>query len=837
MNKRLVMWGTFLVVFLASVVGSYKFINRNNQDLTMELSAPTLPLVSMKVGDSYYNVSHGYTGDVDAMDVAQYVCPVGTDRQLSGQIETLGEKVTSVKYEVRNSNGSRLIETGSLAVLENTVDILDFEVKVKDLIQEGEEYIFSIILDTEKKSNVSYYTRFVYGKEFGVEEQMAFVLEFHNNTFDKEKINEIAAYMETDPTRDNSTLAYVDIYSKSKQIVWDNLVVEPVAEPEIYITYLQDNYGAYTLEYYVKSVVQDTVQYYWVVEDFLVSTYGEKIFLLDYERIADCIFQYESDVYQSNKINLSLQSGNVPVVESDDGNMAAFVVNSTLYYYDDVVNEINRVYGFFDENNHDQRSAYFNHNIKVLQVDEAGSMYFILYGYMNRGHYEGKTGVVLYSYDGQQKLVEEIAFWESNESAAYVMQEIEQLSYFSSREKFYCYMDGNVISFDLKERTTAVELPYAPENKLYISENQGCLAIETADKVSVWNLENGVVRNVVTMVNKKILPQGFIGNDFVYGIYDQEDGILQSDGTYAEYMSEIYIEDTSGKVLKKYAVDGVWVRDCTITGNQVILNRVIIANGKAESTSQDQIVASKGSNNSSNSIQSAITENYQTIKQVSLKNKMDIAGLERVEAKEVFYEGKRSVDFKTESQKAYYKVYSPWRITEYVADAGEAVRKASRAEGYARDYVGAIVWKKEASSVKNQIMAIELEEASLQRSSQNVCLDIVLRQMGNPIETATLLAENNTCQEILALAPEEYRWMDITGCALESMLYYIDRDIPVMVLYDTGEAILITGFNQFNIVVMDPVARKLGYMSRSDAKTMLETTKNQVFTYYQQKVN
>ena len=179
MNKRLVMWGTFLVVFLASVVGSYKFINRNNQDLTMELSAPTLPLVSMKVGDSYYNVSHGYTGDVDAMDVAQYVCPVGTDRQLSGQIETLGEKITSVKYEVRNSNGSRLIETGSLAVLENTVDILDFEVKVKDLIQEGEEYIFSIILDTEKKSNVSYYTRFVYGKEFGVEEQMAFVLVLH----------------------------------------------------------------------------------------------------------------------------------------------------------------------------------------------------------------------------------------------------------------------------------------------------------------------------------------------------------------------------------------------------------------------------------------------------------------------------------------------------------------------------------------------------------------------------------------------------------------------------------------------------------------------------------
>ena len=379
MNKRLVMWGTFLVVFLASVVGSYKFINQNNQDLTIELSAPTLPVVSVKVGEAYYNVLHGHTGGMDAMDVAQYVCPVGVDRQVSGQIETFGEKILSVAYEVRNDNGTRLIETGELPVSENTKDFLDFQVKMKDLIDEGEDYIFSIILDTEKKSDIRYYTRFAYREEFVVEEQMAFVLEFHNNTFDKEKVTDIATYMETDSSRDNSTLAHVDIYSKSKQVVWDNLNVERVTEPEIYITYLQDNYGAYTLEYYAKSTVQDAIQYYWVVEDFLVSTYGEKIFLLDYERTADCIFQYEGDVYQGNKINLGIQSESVPVVESDDGNMAAFVVNSTLYYYDDVENQINRVYGFFDENDHDQRSTYFNHDIKVLQVDESGSMYFIVY--------------------------------------------------------------------------------------------------------------------------------------------------------------------------------------------------------------------------------------------------------------------------------------------------------------------------------------------------------------------------------------------------------------------------------------------------------------------------
>jgi hypothetical protein len=125
----------------------------------------------MKVGDAYFNASHGYTGDVDAMDVARYVCPVGIDRQLSGQIETLGEKVTSVAYEVRNSNGSRLIEAGSLSVMENTMDLLDFQVKMKDLIEEGEEYIFSIILDTEKKSDIRYSLTDSNGKTLTKEQQ------------------------------------------------------------------------------------------------------------------------------------------------------------------------------------------------------------------------------------------------------------------------------------------------------------------------------------------------------------------------------------------------------------------------------------------------------------------------------------------------------------------------------------------------------------------------------------------------------------------------------------------------------------------------------------------
>ena len=191
MNKKLVMWGTFLVVFLAGAVGSYKFINRNNQDATIELSAPTLPLVSMVIGSESYNTLHGFTGDMDVSDVARYIYPVGENRELHGQIETFGAEVKTVGYEVRNNDGSRLIESGTITWEEHTTGILDFFVKMKDLIVSGEEYIFTVLLDTDSHNKIFYYTRFVYGNTYDLDNQLQFVWNFHNNTFDKEKVSEI----------------------------------------------------------------------------------------------------------------------------------------------------------------------------------------------------------------------------------------------------------------------------------------------------------------------------------------------------------------------------------------------------------------------------------------------------------------------------------------------------------------------------------------------------------------------------------------------------------------------------------------------------------------------
>ncbi len=836
MNKRLVMWGTFLIVFLISIVGSYKFINRNNQDMTIELSAPSLPLVTVMVNGKNVNTLYGYTGKVDVSDVAKYVCPVAENRILSGQIATFGTEVSRLSYEVRNNDGMRLIENGQIIWEERHTDILDFSVEMKDLIVAGEEYIFGIKLETDEHDEVYYYTRFVYDNVFDLDNQIAFVWEFHQNTFHKERVSEIAPYMEPDNSQNNSSLAFVNIHSMSRQVVWDELQVVKITEPDIYITYLQDNYGAYMLDYYVTSHVEGTSEYYHVLEKFLVSTYNDTIYLLDYERTADQLFDYESAAYHNDKINLSIQSKDIPVVESEDGNMAAFVVNSTLYYYDDLENKIYQVYGFFDGVNDDKRSIHFEHDIKVLQVGEAGSMYFIVYGYMNRGSYEGRTGVALYYYNGQTKLVEEIGFCESTRSPEYVMQEISRMAYMGRTEKFYFCMEGNILCYDLANDTTKVEISGEDMKQLFVSKNHSCVAVDSGQEVIFWNLEADTSEKIA-VAGGEIIPQGFIDNDFVYGISREEDWILQSDGSYARYMKELCIRSAEGEVKKRYSEEETLISGCSIVGNQIILDRVTTQNGEVLSAPQEQIVSSKSREKQYNSIVPAITETYQTIQQVELKNKIDVSTLEHVKAKEVFYENRKSIAIDVEQMPAYCSVHNPWEVVQYITDSGEAMRLADGLQGYALDAEGAVIWKKASTVVKNQIMAIELEAKTNERDSRTICLDIMLKQIGSPKDVGAELAEGKTCQEILKSTVDDYILLDITGSSLEGMLYYTNQDIPIMVLYEDGSAILITGFNQFNIVVMDPVNQKLGYMSRSDAKKMLLDTENQVFTYYRKKIN
>lgn len=73
--------------------------------------------------------------------------------------------------------------------------------------------------------------------------------------------------------------------------------------------------------------------------------------------------------------------------------------------------------------------------------------------------------------------------------------------------------------------------------------------------------------------------------------------------------------------------------------------------------------------------------------------------------------------------------------------------------------------------------------------------------------------------------------LDLSGCSLDAILYYVNQDLPVLALLDDGNAVLIVGFNELNIVVMDPVTGTLYKKGMNDSTEWLKENGNRFVTY------
>ena len=156
---------------------------------------------------------------------------------------------------------------------------------------------------------------------------------------------------------------------------------------------------------------------------------------------------------------------------------------------------------------------------------------------------------------------------------------------------------------------------------------------------------------------------------------------------------------------------------------------------------------------------------------------------------------------------------------------------AYRTAGVVVDDDGDYIWRRETRSSRNQIMAITEDVVTESKSSLAVCLDTILRFEGISRNTQRLLNRGDTVFDILRNDLQECTILDLSGCSLDAVLYYVNKDIPVLATLEDGNAVLIVGFNELNIVVMDPVAGTLEKRGMNDSTEWLNENGNLFIAY------
>ena len=200
--------------------------------------------------------------------------------------------------------------------------------------------------------------------------------------------------------------------------------------------------------------------------------------------------------------------------------------------------------------------------------------------------------------------------------------------------------------------------------------------------------------------------------------------------------------------------------------------------------------------------------------------------------REVLFEGSRSIGFQESEELApRYYVYGKYGLDSIHTVESGAVKQADRIAGVVVNDGGYYVWTKGNRRLSNQIMAIREKEITEIKNSLAVCLDAMLEYEGVVRNSEYMLNRGESALSILEESLGQMQVLDLTGCTLDSVLYYVDQDIPVLVMLRDGTAVLLVGFNEKNTVVMNPETGSIYKVGMNDSREWFEQNGNCFITY------
>ncbi len=810
--------------------------------MTVEMSAPSLPVAYIDIDGIRINEMHGYRYRMDCSTIRDSITPIGNDRNVSFVVDKYDQIISSMTVEVRSVDGDRLIEDTNILHYDDYKDNIKAAIQLKDLIEEGKEYNLILILNMADGKEIYYYTRIVQNDKANSREKLEFVFDFNRKSLSKDYIRELSAYMEPDGEADNTDLGHVDIHNSMDQLTWGNIDTAVMLKtPQATIREIGDTMASIELRYRLSTTYEHKTRYYNITEYYRIRKTEQRFYLLSFSRQMNEIFIMEKNSCDGDRIAMGIQSRDGALMESEGGEIAAFENEGRLYSYNNADNKLIRVFAFFDGPEDDIRSSYRNSNVKILDVEENGNISFLVYGYMNRGIHEGEVGVEVYYYDSVVNTVEERVFIPYYKSAAILKVDMEKLSFLNAGGDLFLFVDGVIYKVIPGMMDKSVIAENVNEETFYVSGSQQTIVWQDPhesdsghfDRLYVMSLVNGDVRSVEAGRDEYVKPIGFMNDDLIYGICRQKDMFRNRLGDVILPMNRVIIRSTEGEILKEYAEEGVYVTSGLIEGNQMTLKRAELSedSGFLSEIEDDHITSNAEIKEGRNVFVYRNSDYFGHIRDIKVKSEIDVKSLKLLTPGEVLYEGGRTLELESKELKNRFFVYGDGEMTGIYDKAAAAVESAYSIRGTVMDIYGNEIYRRGETLPRNQIMAIHEEKTTESKDSLAVCLDTMLSLEGVSRNTEYMLQRGETAYQILEDNMGDVYVLNLTGCNMDMMIFYVNQDIPVLTYLSDDTAKLIIGFNEQNIVLMDPDEGTIYKMGRKDAREFFESNGNHFLTF------
>lgn len=840
MRKQIIKPVVLSVLFLVAVVFFSIITNKDNKDLTTTLSEAMLPVIQFYQGEHPFNELHGYTTKMNSTVMRDTITPVDDNRILSMAVDTYGKKIDGIRYEIRSMDAQRLVAKSDVTDYQTNGNRIQADLTIQNLLTANEEYTLVLVL-TSAKQEIYYYTRLMQTTDYYAKECLDFALQFHDYTFRDDADKFIPKYMDA-TTGDNTTLNYVDLSCTLKQITWADLKPQVLGDVIASYKEINSSYNVITTQYVVSYVNSaGETEFYNVEEYYRLRMTSDRMYVLNFERTMEQVFRGENNfINGGNALQLGIRNANVDYEISKTGDIIAFVQQGELWCFDRVNEKIVQVFSFRGSEGMDVRDNWDQHDIKIARVDEAGSVDFVVYGYMNRGEHEGEVGTAVYHYDGLVQTVEEEVFIPSDTSYEILKAQMGQLLYVNEQGMLYLILNEKLYEINLEDLTTKVLVNNLKENCYKISQSNQYFAWVDAENeyasttIQIRNLDNESTYTVSEASDTYLMPLGFIDNDFIYGTAKASEVAVGAAGNTQFPMKSLKImatSDNSQTILKEYQPKRGRVESISVDDYTVTVQLLKKSAGQFIAAGTDTIMNREADNETKITLEKTATELKETQYQLTMKKSVDPKKVKMITSKLVLLEEPRTLSFDDNSDQERFYVYEKGDVvlaTDHIADA---ILCANENLGVVVDNSQQYVWMRARKSAQSAFSNLKVNSADKTASSVVQAVSAMLEYKGAGLSVKQLVDNGATPKSVLEDTLKDSVVLDVSGCTVNEILFYVSQGSPVFAMTGSKSAVLVTGYSQSHIYYYDPTDGSTKSMTIEDADKLFTGAGNLFFTY------
>ena len=335
--------GILLIVFLVGVIGTALLLNSESTDNRSDFNDASFPEVMIDMDGTLINRMYGYAEPMQADFTRDSVTPLDTTKKLTFKVNPYDSEVTSFSYEIRTSDGSKVLENKKIKSFRNEDPYLAVDVEIASDLRMNQEYSMQIALETEGKT-VYYYTRVVSRSQVHAADYASFVKYFYEASLNKDAADELATYLEPETTGAETNYSGININSSLGEISWGTLAPQLYQEGIPVIKEINETTASIAVEYQITSQNDNEETEIYNVKEFYRMRYLEnRIRLLDFQRSASQVFDGTLPVYTDDGIILGVRDKNVEYMMNDSATVLAFVQEGDLWAYSPGNGKINQV--------------------------------------------------------------------------------------------------------------------------------------------------------------------------------------------------------------------------------------------------------------------------------------------------------------------------------------------------------------------------------------------------------------------------------------------------------------------------------------------------------------